>query len=281
MKINDIIQNVKNHSTGIYHDKKIEDATTRDQILFGKEYIDQECTGIISTCFASIDVIKETIAKGYNFIICHEAIFWNHGDHTEWLTDNKVYLEKIQLLKEHHIVVWRNHDYIHSKIAYKDTYVDGIFYGFFKELGWEQYLSDELVRCVVFDEPKTVKEVADTIIDKCHLNGIRLLGSKETMIKKMFIPNHMFGMNDNSIITDIEMHDVDAIMTMEMVDYSVNEYIRDSAMTNRKRTAFCVGHFNLEEPGMKFFKDWLIDLLHTDEFNIEFIQSGDVFTFYH
>lgn len=40
-------------------------------------------------------------------IICHEALFWNHGDHTDWLEEqnNLVYREKEELLKQHGIVV--------------------------------------------------------------------------------------------------------------------------------------------------------------------------------
>lgn len=280
MKIKDIISKVKDNSSGIYHGKQIDDKTTRDQVLFGEYNLDYECSGIIVTCFASIEIIKQAIDKGYNFIICHEALFWNHGDHTDWLQDNKVYLEKSNLLKENNIVVWRSHDYIHSKIKYHDKYVDGIFYGLYKELGWEEFIVDELSRRIEFDKAKSSKEIADTLINKCNLNGLRLVGSTDAMIKKIIIPNHMFGMNDNEIINDLENNDIDAILSMEMVDYSVNEYIRDSSMLNKKRVAFCVGHFNLEEPGMKFFSEWLTELLKLNDCKIEFIQSGDVFKYY-
>ena len=115
MKINQMIENIKKYHKGY---GTIDEATTRDQILYGDA--NQECTGVVTTCWASVDVIRFAIEKGANFIICHEALFWNHGDHTDWLEEskNEVYLEKKQLLDDHGIVVWRNHDYIHSGIPF-------------------------------------------------------------------------------------------------------------------------------------------------------------------
>ncbi len=91
MKINQMIENIKKYHKGY---GTIDEATTRDQILYGDA--NQECTGVVTTCWASVDVIRFAIEKGANFIICHEALFWNHGDHREWLEEskNEVYLEK-------------------------------------------------------------------------------------------------------------------------------------------------------------------------------------------
>ena len=42
-------------------------------MLYGN--VDQECTGIVTSCWASVDVIKYVIEKGANLIISHEALF--------------------------------------------------------------------------------------------------------------------------------------------------------------------------------------------------------------
>lgn len=80
-------------------------------------------------CWANVHVIQAAIDQQANLIICHESQFWNHGDHTTWLEDanNDVYLQKVELLRKHDMVVWRNHDYIHSGIQTKTGYTDGIF----------------------------------------------------------------------------------------------------------------------------------------------------------
>lgn len=95
----------------------------------------QDCTGIVMTIFASVDVIKKAYDLGANLIIVNEALFWNNGNHQEWLlaSENQTYLTKKQLLDDYGIVVWRNHDYVHSGIPMQDAlHTGGIFYVFAK-----------------------------------------------------------------------------------------------------------------------------------------------------
>ena len=135
MKISEVIQKMKDYHRGTVNGVAIDESTTRDKILFGNP--DQECTGIVTTCYASVEVIRKARQLNANLIISHEALFWNHGDHTDWLeeTENKTYLEKKKLLEEGNLVVWRDHDYIHSGIPVHGEYVDGIFYGVMKNAG--------------------------------------------------------------------------------------------------------------------------------------------------
>ena len=104
MKIIEIVQNIKKSCRGIAFDgNRIDEKLTRDKILFGDPT--QICRGIVVTCYASIDVIKEAINQGSNLIIVHETLFWNRGDKTDWLLNNKVFLEKKELLEKNNIVV--------------------------------------------------------------------------------------------------------------------------------------------------------------------------------
>src|SRR5688572_8341714 len=42
-------------------------------------------TGIVTTMFATVEVIRKTIDLKANFIIAHEPTFYNHLDETAWL----------------------------------------------------------------------------------------------------------------------------------------------------------------------------------------------------
>ena len=141
MKIYEVIEKIKNYSRGIGMDgKPIDDKKTRDQVLYGTT--DRECTGIVTTCFASVEVIRKAHELGANLIIPHEALFWNHGDHQEWLQkdENSVYYRKKELLDTYGITVWRNHDYIHSGLPDGNGgWYDGIFKGFLHETGLDKY----------------------------------------------------------------------------------------------------------------------------------------------
>lgn len=74
MKIYTLIQTIKANSGSVWNGREICADTTRDKVLWGDA--GQECTGIISTCYASPAVIKKAMELGCNFIVVHEALFW-------------------------------------------------------------------------------------------------------------------------------------------------------------------------------------------------------------
>ena len=52
---------------------------------------EMEVKGIVTSAFATIEVIKKTIEIGANFIIAHEPTFYNHLDDTTWLKNDPVF----------------------------------------------------------------------------------------------------------------------------------------------------------------------------------------------
>lgn len=279
MLIKEVVQTIKNYHKGIGFDgNPIDEEKTRDKILYGD--VDKECTGIVTTCFASSDVIRKAAELGANLIISHEALFWNHGDHTDWLADNKVFQAKKKLLDDTGITVWRDHDYIHSGIPVEGHgYVDGIFYGFMKEMHWEQYLASDIQRPMCYVMPATpAKEIARQFIDNFHLNGMRIIGDPDAMVKKIAIAGHIIGQIDNEVTAEVNKDDIDALITMELTDFTVNEYIRDAAMLGYPKAIIAMGHFNTEEPGMKYMTEYL-PAVFGNTIPVHFVQSGDVYSF--
>lgn len=289
MKICEVIQRIKDYSRGkdAHTNQPIDDRTTRDQVLYGPT--DRECTGIATTCFASVEVIQKAHAAGANLIISHEALFWNHGDHTDWLEaeKNHTFLRKKKLLDDYGITVWRNHDYIHSGLPGNNgSWYDGIFKGFLHETGLEEYYVPNIGDAVRYSIPvqlslpgMTVREIADKIIKGAGLNGIRLIGDPDTVIHTACIPMHMIGYADNGIISMINKKKTDLLITMEMIDYTVNEYMRDGMYLGDPKAILAVGHFNTEEPGMKYMLEWLPEAIGTDDIPMTFIKSGDASTY--
>lgn len=273
MDILTVIQRVKAYCNG----KDIDDTTSRDQILYGNPH--QPCTGIVTTCWASVEVIRKAHAQGANLIICHEALFWNHGDHTEWLEENKnqTFLKKRQLLEDTGIVVWRCHDYIHAGIPINGQYTDGIFYGFAKQLGWESYIIQDLHQPLFYDIPKSdVKTIAKQMLNCFHLDGMRILGDINAEIEHVFICAHVMGRGDNELITRVDHEGIDLLITLELIDYTASEYIRDSSMLGAGKAILSMGHFNAEEPGMEYMAAYLPEAIQ-DHVPCSYIQSGDMY----
>lgn len=281
MKITEVIDNIKHYCKGSWMGIKIDDNKTRDKILYGDP--NTECTGIVTTIYASIDVIKKAHELNANLIIAHEALLYNHGDHREWLEDsnNKTYLEKKKLLDEYGIVVWRFHDYIHSGIPYKDGYIDGIFYGLAKVTGWNNAIIKEQLDSAIYLEvdETTPKEVGKRIIETWNLNGLKCIGNMDAKVKKILVCGHvMEGSNSNDLITRIDREDINLILPLELIDFTLTEYVKDSGELGFNRAILAPGHFNLEEPGMKYILEWIDDALkkHIDT---HYIQAGDMYTF--
>lgn len=277
MEVTEVITQLKAYHYGIDHSgEQIVDETSRDQVLYGNT--EQECTGIVTTVFASIDVINKAVELGANLIIVHEALFWNHGDHQDWLKEakNQTYLTKKDLLDHYGIVVWRNHDYVHSGIPMTDgSYVDGIFYGFAKEMSWENNVLDDSATFLKFELPETTaKDLANDMIKKLNLEGARIIGDPETKIRKVRIPSfHIFG-DANDQITEMDRQNIDALLALELVDFSIHEYVRDSSMLGLNKAIITVGHFNMEEPGMKYMATYIPKALD-EVVPCHFVQSGD------
>ena len=278
MLISEIIQIIKDHHYNEIDGHVIQESTTRDKVLYGD--INKHCTGIVTTIYASVDVIKKAAELGANLIIAHESLFWNHGDHTDWLKDNKTFQMKKDLLDQNGITVWRDHDYIHAGVYWKGKRVDGIFYGLAEELEWESYIVEEdPISPLIFEiPPAPTKQVAQYLMKKMNLNGIRCMGNLHGMTHRILLPMHLMGSFDNEVLTKIEEKQVDTILAMEITDFTVSIYIRDGAMLGLNKVILSIGHFNIEEPGMKWFgQKYLPTILHNDV-PITFIQAGDSYT---
>lgn len=284
MLASEVIQRIKDYCGGIGFDTgvPIDEETTRDKILYGDP--DQECTGIVTCLWANADVIKCARELGANLIIAHEALFWNHGDHQDFIAENKTYLAKKQLLDEWGGAVWRCHDYIHSRVPI-DTdgaMVDGIFYGLAWKLGWLDYRIGDVAMGLDFKVPEIKGiDLARELVEKLGLNGTRLIGDPQAVVSRVHVPMHIMGVapDDNRETVYADEQDVDCLMTMEFIDFTTSEFVRDAGMLDQGKCAITIGHFNLEEPGMEYMPTWIPAALGSDEIQVDFVPMGDTYQY--
>ncbi len=281
MLIGEVIEAVKGYCGGIdaFTGKPIEASTTRDQVLYGN--VEQECTGIVACIWATTDVIRRAQELGANLIIAHEALFWNHGDSREVVAGNKTFVAKCEALDDWGGAVWRCHDYIHSGVPLgrDGKLVDGIFYGFAAKMGWRDFATDGSYMNYRIEERPAV-ELARELVEKLGLNGTRLIGDAQAAVRNVQIPMHIMG-RDNDEITHIDQDNVDCILAMEFIDFTVSEYIRDAAMLGQGKCAIHMGHFNGEEPGMEYMAEWLPNALGPEGAGVpvSFVPMGDTYQY--
>ncbi len=140
---------------------------------------DIKVTGIVTSMFATVEVIQKAIALGANFIIAHEPTFYSHLDETSWLENDKVYRNKVNLLNQHNIAVWRNHDYIHSLMP------DGVAAGVIKQLGWGRFFDAKTGVAVL--PPASLNTIIQHAKEKLNISKVRYIGNLEVSCKKILL----------------------------------------------------------------------------------------------
>lgn len=270
MKIQEIIDRILN-----YH-PSIGDRVTVDTVKCG--HPEDECTGIVTTCCCSVEVIREAIRLGANLIIVHEPVFYKHMDPTDWLEGDPVYTEKRALLDEHRIVVFRDHDHLHAHRP------DGIRYGVMKELGWEQYMLFDPQQIGTTGDihvklPKTtVRELALEIKEKMGLNGVRFIGNPDAEVEYVAFAGHITGDREERATQLLSRDDVDVLIPAEVVDWTTLNYARDASMLGKNKAVLNVGHINSEELGMKYAAKWIPELIG-HAVPVTFVKSADLYHF--
>ena len=229
---------------------------------------DIKVTGIITTMFATIEVIKRAIALNANFIIAHEPTFYNHADETQWLANDDVYQYKAQLLKEHNIAVWRNHDYIHSLKP------DGVGAGVLKQLNWGAYLKPELGNVLVLP-PTTLSSLIAYLKTKLSIGTLRYIGDPAQSCQKiLFLPGAAGGKRQISEAGKIKP---DVLIVGEIQEWETAEYIRDTRATGKAISLIVLGHIDSENGGSAYMKDWLDK--NVSGVKVTHIHAGNAFSF--
>jgi putative NIF3 family GTP cyclohydrolase 1 type 2 len=221
-------------------------ATTVDTLKAGNK--DIAVTGIVTTMFSTIEVIRKAIALKANFIIAHEPTFYNHQDQTQWLEDDEVYRFKAALLKEHNIAVWRNHDYVHSLAT------DGVRKQVVEQLGWEKFGS---ARQPVYqlNPGITLKELIENAKKKLGISMLRYIGDLNQRCEKVLLmPGAAGGLSQ---IRGIRNNKPDVLVCGEVAEWETAEYVRDARAKGDKLALVVLGHIASEEPGSLFMQKWL------------------------
>jgi putative NIF3 family GTP cyclohydrolase 1 type 2 len=221
-------------------------ASTVDTLKSGNG--DIKVTGILTTMFATIDMIRKAIDLGANFIIAHEPTFYNHEDKTGWLKNDDVYRYKADLLKQHNIAVWRNHDYIHSMVP------DGVTKAVLAQLEWQKY-SDAKIPEIVTLPVTTIRDLVVHVKAKLHIEKVRFVGDPEQMCSRvLLLPGAAGGHEQIKSIGEIKP---DVLICGEISEWETAEYIRDARAKGDKISLVVLGHIASEEPGSQYMLNWL------------------------
>lgn len=258
-----------------------DEASSRDQVLWGEGRLDEECTGVACAIWASVDVVRQAAALGCNLLVSHESLFYHHNAAPTWLAerDDATYCSKARLLDDAGMVVWRNHDYVHSGIVVEGEARDGIVWGLLRRLGWEGCVVGPCEWNTLLEvSHTTVPEVACRLRSALGLDGIRVAGCVEAPVRRVLLCGHLWGDDDRHVIERMEADGVDLLVPGETVDFSVMEYLEDCACLGRPRAAVMPGHFALEQPGMEYMAGCVGAALG-GAVPVAFVDAGSLYRF--
>lgn len=209
---------------------------------------DTKVTGIITTMFATIAVIRKAIDMNANFIIAHEPTFYNHTDDTSWLKNDEVYKYKADLLKQHNIAVWRNHDYIHHLIP------DGVTTGVLAQLEWQKY-ADKAIPNIITLHATTLKGLIGHVKTKLNIEKVRYIGNPlQSCSRVLLMPGAAGGQRQIEAIGKVKP---DVVICGEIQEWETAEYVRDALAKGDNLSLVVLGHIASEEPGSEFMLNWL------------------------
>ena len=208
----------------------------------------QEIKGIVTTMFATIDVINKAASLGANFIIAHEPTFYNHRDDTAWLDASDVFRYKNDLLKKHSIVVWRFHDYWHTHRP------DGVLMGVLTKLGWQNHYNSQNPRLVVVP-PMSLGDLINHSKKSLGIRQVRFIGDVKQVCKRVALMPCASG--GRSHIDILQKEKPDVLIVGEIAEWETAEYIRDAQAMKLPMSLIVLGHAESEEPGMEWLVSWL------------------------
>ncbi len=209
---------------------------------------DMQVTGIITTMFATVEVIRKAIDLNANFIIPHEPTYYNHAGKADWVEGLDIYKFKSELLKKHNIAIWRNHDHIHRHFP------DGVRSGVISKLGWDKYFDPKNNQVVVIPEIP-LEKLIEHIKQKLGITMLRYMGDLAQPCRKiLFNP----GFNTGSIVIPvIEREKPDVVLGGEFHEWETPEYVRDLQLSGHPISMVIMGHADSEEPGSEYMAQWL------------------------
>ena len=208
---------------------------TCDELICGDENKEVKKLGV--TMFATAELIKRAITEGYDMLIVHEPVFYCLSDEEEALVK-----EKRKLIEEGGLVIYRNHDHLHN------TLPDGINEGERFFLGLQGECSGKVL---TLKEPISPLDLARRAKYGLGVSQARVVGNREVPVSRygMFFGSYLNRDTIKAFIND----EVDCIITGEVCEYSLCEYVRDANYLGRRKALVVLGHIGSERDGMRYF----------------------------
>lgn len=200
----------------------------------------------IAVCMiATPEVLRKASEIGAQFLITHEPTFHNFvsrikGDEAH--RTDPVYLAKKQLIAQLDIPIYRFHDHSHF------TQIDKIHAGFIKRLGLPGSFDGS--RTLILDNPISIDLLEQYLAERLRLKHIRFIGQRKKLVRTIALCAGAWG--EKCVYEQLSRPEVDVVICGEICEWSICEYVRDSAQLGIDKALFVLGHMSSEKSGMEY-----------------------------
>ena len=240
------------------------DTTYRDTFKFGGP--DTEVRGIATAMFCNFDVVKRAAEAGCNMIIPHEDTYWNDRDDTSIVGNDPLYKTKVDFMREHHIVIFRIHDHMHSQRP------DFTYAGLARALGLDSKYetAPESHRFVIRET--TLGALASDFQKRLGVHAVRAVGNPNAKIRRIQV-------GVGYATPSVNSPEVDVVVSGELQETDGNfdspEYVLDAVSLGITKGWIMLGHAISEEQGMLEMAQWIKSF--TPEVPVHMIRGGEPF----
>lgn len=222
------------------------DATYRDTFKSGSA--DTEVTGIATTAFVSLDVIRTAAAARLNMIIPHEDTFWNDRDDQAVVAEDAVYKEKLALLQKHDIVVFRIHDHMHAQRP------DFTYVGSARAIGLDPKHEDPPGSHRFVIPETTLDALAASVKRKSGARALRVVGDPKAKVTRVRLgvgyASPPINGADTEVLISGEQQESDGT-------FDSQPYALDAVAAGVVKGIILLGHTISEEAGMLEMAQWI------------------------
>jgi putative NIF3 family GTP cyclohydrolase 1 type 2 len=228
-------------------------------------------TGIATTFLPTMSVLHQAVAQHINLILTHEPTFYNHLDKTDFLADDPVYKEKLAYINDHHLVVFRLHDTMHAANP------DRIQQALIDAMHWDKFRSPDrksnpvLQYFVTLPTAISVLDLARQLSTTLNDHAIRDVGDPTLKVSHLAVVPGAGG--EAKHLKALEAPGIEALITGEVSEWEIVEYVRDAALQGRHTALIILGHNASEEIGMKPFATRIQQLF--PGVPVKFIPAGE------
>jgi putative NIF3 family GTP cyclohydrolase 1 type 2 len=259
MKAGEILDRIKQHLGVPWRE-----ATYRDTYKWGNA--DTDVTGIATTAFVTLDVIKQAAAAGLNMIVPHEVTFWNDRDDIAAVSADPLYRVKTDLLTSHRMVVFRMHDHMHAQRP------DFTYAGSMRVLGLDARMETAPASHRFVVPETTLGALAADVARRTQSRAFRVVGDPAAKISRIQL-------GVGYATPPIHDREVDVVISGEQQEadggFDGPAYVLDAITAGVAKGWIMLGHTISEEAGMQEMAGWIKGVV--PELPVQLIRAGEPF----